>query len=79
MTQEKLRNEVREAFKSLVSVTASRALELPYLQACISEGLRIHSPSALGLPRTSPGASVDGVWVPKGVRKRAWSESLGRN
>ena len=27
---------------------------LPYLDACINEGLRLHSTSALGLPRVTP-------------------------
>ena len=27
---------------------------LPYLNACINEGLRVHSTSSLGLPRVAP-------------------------
>jgi benzoate 4-monooxygenase len=40
-----------------------------YLQACIDEALRIHSTSALGLPRVVPagGAEVCGRWFPEGT------------
>lgn len=31
---------------------------LPYLEACISEGLRIHSTSSIGLPRTVPAGGI---------------------
>jgi benzoate 4-monooxygenase len=34
--------------------TAEQVKRLPYLDACINEGLRIHSTSALGLPRVVP-------------------------
>jgi hypothetical protein len=33
---------------------AEQVKRLPYLDACINEGLRIHSTSALGLPRVVP-------------------------
>jgi benzoate 4-monooxygenase len=35
--------------------------KLPYLQACIDESLRLHSTSALGLPRQVPESGVDGA------------------
>ncbi|CUA74703.1 Benzoate 4-monooxygenase [Rhizoctonia solani] len=34
---------------------------LPYLQACINEGLRLHSTSGIGLPRVIPSGSSLGV------------------
>lgn len=42
---------------------------LPYLDACINEALRLHSTSAMGLPRlmTRP-TEFDGEVFPPGVR-----------
>lgn len=48
-------------------INATAAQQLPYLQATISEGLRIYPPGSQGFPRVSPGANIDGFWVPKGV------------
>jgi cytochrome P450 len=44
--------------------------EMPYLNACINEGLRMYPPVPTGLPRTVPegGAAICGSWVPQGVR-----------
>lgn len=47
----------------------ARALELPYLQACVKEALR-HNPAATGLmPKVSPaeGDTHNGVYIPPGV------------
>lgn len=63
----KLKDEIRGSFKSYEDINATKAMRLPYLQAVISEGLRIHPPGSHGFPRLSPGAVVDGCWVPKGV------------
>lgn len=42
---------------------------LPYLQACIDEALRLHSTSAIGLPRQVPegGATILGQFFPGGT------------
>ncbi|KAI5449864.1 hypothetical protein NCC49_003980 [Naganishia albida] len=42
---------------------------LPYLQACIDEALRLHSTSAIGLPRQVPegGATILGEFFPGGT------------
>ena len=66
-TLQKLQAEIRGRFQSFDEINASSALQLPYLQAVISEGLRIYPPGSQGFPRTSPGASVDDIWVPAGV------------
>ncbi|POS74595.1 cytochrome P450 [Diaporthe helianthi] len=61
--------EVRTGFadyKSIDTETLSTS-KFRYLQACVSESLRLHQESMDGLPRISPGAVVDGQYVPKGV------------
>ena len=63
----KLQAEIRGRFKTYTEITNSTAQTLPYLQAVISEGLRIYPPGSQGFPRISPGAAIDGVWVPAGV------------
>lgn len=62
-----LKDEVRARYKSMEEIDISSALQLPYLQAVIKEGMRIFPASSQGVPRTSPGITVDGVWVPPGV------------
>lgn len=59
--------EIRTTFPTYESITVSSCLQLPYLQAVISEGLRIYPPGSQGFPRVSPGMDVGGIWVPKGV------------
>jgi len=63
----KLQKEIRGRYQSYQEINAASALQLPYLQAVINEGLRIYPPGAQGFPRRSPGAMVDGHWVPEGV------------
>lgn len=66
-SHEKLKREIRGRFKSLNDITFASASQLPYLQAVIKEGLRIFPANSQGLPRRSPGISVDGTWVPEGT------------
>ncbi|KAI1366623.1 cytochrome P450 [Xylaria arbuscula] len=66
---EALVSEVRTAFSddSEITIGSLAAGNLRYLQACVSEGLRMHAETVDGLPRISPGAIVDGHYVPQGV------------
>ncbi|KAI5194194.1 cytochrome P450 [Aureobasidium subglaciale] len=59
--------EIREAFPDQKKMTDVELQSLPYLSAVIEEGLRIFPPTAFGLPRISPGATVDSHFVPPGV------------
>ena len=61
-------NEIRSRWNSYSEISSASALQLTYLQAVINEALRIHPSGANGFPRISPGATVDGHWVPAGVR-----------
>lgn len=62
-----LQDEVRNSFKDRSEIDSESTKTLRYLNAVIEEALRLTSPASFGLPRISPGAMVDGVWVPKGV------------
>ncbi|KAK0452448.1 cytochrome P450 [Armillaria borealis] len=66
--QAKLHKELDEQLNDSVS-TADEVKNLPYLDACIDEGLRLHSTSALGLPRIVPegGMTVHGHFFPEGA------------
>jgi cytochrome P450 len=66
----KLTTEIRNEFHSLDDITLQRCMKLSYLQACIEEGLRMHSPIKMGLPRVTPpeGMAIAGKFVPGHVR-----------
>ncbi|KAI1812285.1 putative cytochrome P450 [Poronia punctata] len=74
---EKLSGEIRRRYKTYDEIDSTSALQLPYLQAVINEGLRIHPSGAHGFPRISLGTRVDGYWVPKGTElyTSTWSVS----
>ncbi|KAI1171575.1 isotrichodermin C-15 hydroxylase [Nemania sp. FL0916] len=59
--------EIRDSFQSYDSINAAALVGLEYLHAFISETMRAHIANATGLPRISPGALVDGVYIPKGI------------
>ncbi|KAI5800072.1 cytochrome P450, partial [Geopyxis carbonaria] len=63
----KLAEEIRTAFNCLEDVTSEATIKMPYLVAVLNEGLRMFPPKPIGGSRTSPGAFVDGNWVPKGT------------
>ncbi|KAK0430680.1 cytochrome P450 monooxygenase [Armillaria borealis] len=66
--QKKLHQELDENLDSGIP-TAEQVKNLSYLHACINEGLRLHSTSALGLPRVVPegGMMVLGKYFPPGT------------
>ncbi|PHH88581.1 hypothetical protein CDD83_7349 [Cordyceps sp. RAO-2017] len=72
-------DEVRGAFQSYADITAGAAAELPYLTACLGESLRMMPGILTGMPVVSPGAAVDGVFIPKGVVCQSSSFALARN
>jgi cytochrome P450 len=62
-----LAKEIRDSFSTYEDITPNALVNLKYLQAFIQETLRTHLTGSNGMPRVSPGATVDGVYVPKGV------------
>jgi hypothetical protein len=63
----RLKSEVRGKFTSEDEITMRSTAGLPYLHACLEESLRMYPPAAVTPPRISPGATVNGEYIPKGV------------
>ncbi|KAJ4373940.1 hypothetical protein N0V83_002679 [Neocucurbitaria cava] len=66
---EKLTDEVRSAFATSEDISMEASAKLPYLNACIKEGLRRYPPVPIGLPHLTPsdGSTVCGQYVPPGM------------
>ncbi|KAH6702933.1 cytochrome P450 monooxygenase-like protein [Leptodontidium sp. MPI-SDFR-AT-0119] len=64
---ERLTKEVRSTFSHPGDINGDTAKALPYLNAVISEGLRIFPPVPAGLPRLSSGDKISGYTVPAGT------------
>ncbi|GAP91299.1 putative cytochrome P450 oxidoreductase [Rosellinia necatrix] len=63
---EALRNELDSVLEPEdVVAPYDKVKDLPYLRACIDEGLRLMPPTAAGLPRRTPpqGAQIMGEWI----------------
>lgn len=60
-------DEIRGAISDPSQINAEGTLPLKYLFAVIEETLRILPPVPFGLPRTCPGAMIDGHYVPAGT------------
>ena len=67
---EKLKAEIRGAFKSEDEICLAKVMELPYLTACLEENLRVFPPAPIGFLRSiNPGGdTIDGQFLPGGVR-----------
>ncbi|KAH7336568.1 cytochrome P450 monooxygenase-like protein [Rhexocercosporidium sp. MPI-PUGE-AT-0058] len=74
---ERLTQEVRSAYESSSDINGDTTQPLPYLNAVISEGLRIFPPVPAGLPRVSTGDTISGYSVPAGtsVTSSFWTTS----
>ncbi|KAL0930690.1 cytochrome P450 [Colletotrichum truncatum] len=66
-SMKKLQNELRETFKSYDDINEDVLKDLPWLNATIEEIIRIHTNVPYGLPRVSPGYTIDGHYIAKGV------------
>ncbi|KAI0012288.1 cytochrome P450 [Xylariaceae sp. FL0662B] len=63
----RLVGEIRDAFKRYEDITVDALAPLKFLHATFMEQLRVIVVGATGQPRVSPGATVDGLYIPKGV------------
>lgn len=81
--QDKLQRELDEQLgtEDEVATAVSQVKHLPYLDACINEGLRLHSTSSLGLPRIVPegGLTVCGQLFLEGTVLSVPSYTIHRN
>lgn len=68
-TVKKLANEIRAAFTSPDDITFESIRDLPYLNACIKEALRIWPPVGGSMLRITPpqGGTICGEYLPGGV------------
>lgn len=69
---ERLRSEMDERIadgRLTFPIPFSQVSDWPYLQACISESLRLHPAVGMCLPRVVPpgGTTIDGKFLPSGV------------
>jgi cytochrome P450 len=75
--------EIRSTFPTESSISFQIIQDLPYMNACIKEGLRIFPPVPAGLLRTVPkdGDTIDGHWVPGGtsVAVSSWAACHSSN
>ncbi|KAJ5204915.1 cytochrome P450 monooxygenase [Penicillium cinerascens] len=64
---ENLKGEVRSTFKSQDDINLISVNKLPYMLACLDEGMRMYPPIANGLPRVCPqgGCTVLGEYIPE--------------
>jgi len=62
----KLQQEIDSSKLDTISVPFRAAQELPYLDACVKEGFRIHPSFVIPQERVTPptGALIAGIWVP---------------
>lgn len=67
----RLVREIRSAFRSASDITLSSINELPFLNAVLTETLRIYPPIPSMLPRLVPegGAMISDQYVPEGVSR----------
>jgi cytochrome P450 len=65
----KLVKEIRSTFGSTEEISMGVLQGLPYLNACMKEGLRRYPPVPIGLPHLTPkeGSTICGHYIPPGV------------
>ena len=68
-----LGKEIRDKFESYHDITPSALASLPILHACREESLRLLPSNNTGLRRISPGAIIDGHYIPKEVSSPSYS------
>ncbi|ORY19673.1 pisatin demethylase [Clohesyomyces aquaticus] len=66
---DRLKKEIRDAFRTEEEITVGKTTTLQYLNGCIEETLRILPPAPIGFLRSVPagGDTVDGEFIPGGT------------
>ncbi|KAI0142808.1 cytochrome P450 [Xylariaceae sp. FL1272] len=62
-----LTKEIRDGFTRYEDISSSKLAKLDYLNACLEESMRLLPSNNTGLPRVSPGGTVDGTYMPRGT------------
>jgi cytochrome P450 len=78
-TLRRLQSEVRSSFEDSSEISDKSATRLHYLHAVLQEALRLFPPIPSPLPRTSPGAFIDGTYVPAGCTVASATYSMSRD
>ncbi|KAJ7185432.1 benzoate para-hydroxylase [Mycena filopes] len=78
---EKLLGLLLDATSDQQGVTYEQIKDIPYLQATINEGLRLHSTTAIGLPRVAPpgGLFCEGHYFPAGTELSVPGWTIGHD
>ncbi|KAL4806041.1 cytochrome P450 [Aspergillus unguis] len=74
-----LQKEVRNCFTDHADIDEASTRSLHYVNAVIKEALRIFIPLPINVPRVSPGAVVDGHYIPKGTIVSGHQYTLGHH
>ncbi|KAL0936247.1 benzoate 4-monooxygenase cytochrome P450 [Colletotrichum truncatum] len=75
-----LKKELRSNFNSIGDINATSLAQLLLLNGCIQEALRLFPPAnGKGTNRTSPGAIIDGIYIPQGVNVSADMYTIQRS
>ncbi|KAM4107463.1 hypothetical protein ACB094_04G147000 [Castanea mollissima] len=75
---QKAQTEVREAVKGKAKVEENHLSKLMYLKSIVKEGLRLHPPAPLLVPReTTDGCTIEGYHIPAKTRVFVNAKSIG--
>ncbi|CAJ2512815.1 Uu.00g009340.m01.CDS01 [Anthostomella pinea] len=75
----RLVKEIRDVFISYEDIAVDTVTRLDFLHATVMEQLRVAVVGATGQPRVSPGATVDGLYIAKGVEVQYANYAFTRN
>ncbi|POS69936.1 hypothetical protein DHEL01_v211671 [Diaporthe helianthi] len=76
---DRLARDIRAAFTDESEIDMKTTARVPYLTATIEETLRLYPPAAETPPRVSPGAELEGQYIPKGTLASIFQYSTYRN
>ncbi|GKT48735.1 averantin hydroxylase [Colletotrichum spaethianum] len=75
-----LKEELQHRYTSPNDIQAAHLGQLPMLNGCIQEALRLFPPAnGKGTNRTSPGVIIDGIYIPRGINVSADMYTIQRS